>query len=94
MTPLTWCCYAGYTDSVEAFVADARTDVNLVVNDEQGNFITALDIAQKIGAQGEDAAKVLRSHGALTMDALLEKHDGIERVPGLPPKGEAEEAVP
>jgi hypothetical protein len=31
MTPLTWCVYPAYTDSVRHFLADSRTNVNLVV---------------------------------------------------------------
>ena len=30
MTPLTWCCYGGYSSAVKQFLADPRTNANLV----------------------------------------------------------------
>ena len=64
MTPLTWCCFAGYVDSVQEFLSDPRTNVNLVVRTEEGGFITALDIAHKIGGKGEPIVGCSRARRA------------------------------
>ena len=53
------CAYAGYEPSVKALVKGGA-DVNMVVRDEAGARITALDIARKIGPAGETTALVLQ----------------------------------
>lgn len=73
MTPLTWCAYAGYTDAVRALV-NGGAEVNLVVRDEAGGHLTALDIARKIGERGAETARVLEDVGARTWASLLEEH--------------------
>ena len=88
MTPLTWCCFAGYTDSVEEFLSVTsvtRTDVNLVVRTEEGGYITALDIAHKIGERGEPLVALLKDHGAHTFADLKAMSFGGEEIPGMPP---------
>ena len=86
MTALTWCCYAGYRDAVAAFLEDPRIDVNLVVRQEDGGRLTALDIARKIEERGSETALLLALHGAKTFAELLAEHDGVEAaVPGMPP---------
>merc|ERR1711879_796924 len=86
MTPLTWCAYAGYTKAIALFVDDKRTNVNLVVQTEDGGRITALDIARKIGERGADAAELLKKAGALTYSEL---QDGpSEFLNGLLPPGD------
>jgi ankyrin repeat protein len=49
MTPLTWCAYGGHDDAVEVLLTEGKADPNLVVDDEQGNQLTALDIALRVG---------------------------------------------
>jgi hypothetical protein len=85
MTPLTWCCYAGYTDAVKEFLRDARTDVNLVVRTEDGGYMTALDIAHKIGEMGEPLVALLKEHDAHTFADLKAMSFGGEEIPGMPP---------
>ena len=89
MTPLTWCCYAGYTDEVKEFLSDPRTDVNLVVRTEAGGFMTALDIANKIAGgghpSGETLVTLLKEHGAHTYSDLKAMSFGGEEIPGMPP---------
>eukprot|EP01134_Creolimax_fragrantissima_P005849 CFRG5849T1 len=80
MTPLTWCAYAGYTDCVKAFLADARTDPNLVVRTEKGGYVTALDIAESIKDRGAAAVLQLRKAGAKTWREMGEPtivHDDL-----------------
>lgn len=85
MTPLTWCCYAGYVDAVKEFLKDTRTDVNLVVRNEEGGHITALDIAYNIGKIGEPLVELLKNHDAHTFDDLKAMSFGGEEIPGMPP---------
>ena len=40
--------YGGYQEAVAEFLLDQRTNVNLIVYQEDGSFITALDIATKV----------------------------------------------
>ena len=86
MTPLTWCSYAGYADAIAVFIAEDTTDVNLVVREESGGRLTALDIARKIGPRGADAAALLAGAGAKTYAELLADAGGVAAaVPGMPP---------
>ena len=86
MTPLTWCSYAGYTEAIAAFLAVDATAPNLVVREESGGRLTALDIARKIGPRGADAAALLVGAGAKTYAELLADAGGVaSAVPGLPP---------
>jgi ankyrin repeat protein len=79
MTALTWCVYPAYIDAVEAFLADKRTNVNILVKDQKGNHITALDIALSIGDRGaEIAAMLLASGGKRYQDLLNERNDMID----------------
>lgn len=70
MTPLTWCTYANHLDSVKAFLKDPRVNVNLIVRQENDEYITALDIAGKIG--NSDISNVLVEAGAKKYSELLE----------------------
>eukprot|EP00757_Euglenozoa_sp_SAG-D1_P025531 gene25531-1700_t len=73
MTPLTWCAYAGYTDTIAEFLKDGRTEVNLIVKQEDGQCITATDIAIKIaGARGMSTQDLLMEGGGLTYNQLKE----------------------
>mmetsp|Transcript_37643 Transcript_37643/g.74452 ORF Transcript_37643/g.74452 Transcript_37643/m.74452 type:complete len:172 (+) Transcript_37643:67-582(+) len=49
MTPLTWCAYGGHDEAVEVLLSKGNADPNLIVDDEQGNKLTALDIAFRVG---------------------------------------------
>lgn len=85
MTPLSWCVYGGYTEATRTFLEDQRTDVNLVVYQEDGNYLTALDIAMKIGDMGHDIATLLSAGGGKTWAQLLEASGGdASQVPGMP----------
>ena len=84
MTPLSWCAYAGYASSVAAFLEDSRTLVNMVVRQEDGGLITALDIALKIGTRGSETAQLLRAAGAKTFHQLLEGSSPND-IPDMPP---------
>lgn len=71
MTPLTWCAYGGYAAAVEQLL-EAGADPNLVVDDEAGNLITALDIADRIGLDlGAPIAALLEAKGSKRAAALL-----------------------
>lgn len=72
MTPLTWCTYGNYLNSVMEFLNDPRTEVNAVVRQENGDFITALDIAEKIKSTA--IAQLLKSSGGFTYKELVEKY--------------------
>ncbi|CAN0357097.1 unnamed protein product, partial [Ectocarpus fasciculatus] len=69
MTPLTWCVYGNHYNSVKEFLSDPRTVVNMVVRQEDGSFITALDIAMKIS--NDDIVTLLLGHGAKTYAELI-----------------------
>jgi hypothetical protein len=85
MTPLTWCCYAGYTAAVQEFVSDLRTNVNLIVRQENGSFLTALDIALKIGEVGKGVAAVLlESASARTYEQLVEEGRDLSELLPIP----------
>lgn len=61
MTPLTWMVYGVHADGVEALLKlGASPDV--VVVDEVGTFLTALDIADD-RVNSEDIARIIRAHG-------------------------------
>ena len=49
---------------------EAGADPNLIVRDEEGNQITALDIALKIGERGEASAAVLNQANAKTAHSI------------------------
>ena len=83
MTSLTWCCYGGYTAAVKELLRADDIDVNLVVLQEDGAYITALDIAEKIGDRGAGAAKLLKDAGAMTYAQLMNKYAPAP-IPGLP----------
>lgn len=71
MTPLTWCAYGGHLQAVENLLT-AGADPNLVVDDEQGNLITVLDIAHRIGqGAGDVIAELLETFGAKTASSLV-----------------------
>ena len=74
MTPLTWCVYGNHYDSVKEFLEDTRTVVNMIVRQEDGAYITALDIAKKIS--NDDIIKLLLKHGAKTYTEL--RSEGVE----------------
>jgi len=88
MTPLTWCAYGGYHEAIARFIADDRTNVNLIVRSEIGDRITALDITRKIGPhRGEKAERALRSAGAKSYEELKAQHDPAKGpLQGLPPR--------
>lgn len=71
MTPLTWCVYGGHTESV-GLLLRSGADPNLIVDDEQGNFITALDIARRIGDMGVAIEELLVDAGGLPAAELSE----------------------
>ena len=48
MTPLTWCVYGRHVNSVQKLIESDDIDVNAVVYKENGQRITALDIAVMI----------------------------------------------
>ena len=52
MAPLHWYVHPGYTEGVEALIA-AGADVNMVVRNEDGDHITALDIVERYGEDSE-----------------------------------------
>ena len=102
MTPLTWCAYGGYTEAVEAFIAHGgggggsrggggggggATDVNMVVRQEDGAFITAMDIALKIGERGSGAASALEAAGGKTYAQLVAAAEAAGGEVTLPPGG-------
>jgi ankyrin repeat protein len=71
MTPLSWCAYAGYTDTISEFLKDERTNVNLIVKQEDGQCISPMDIAIKIGQErGESTQTILKEAGALKYEEL------------------------
>ena len=71
MTPLSWCSYAGYSDTIAEFLSDDRTNVNMIVKQEDGKCITAMDIAIKIGAErGTITQDILREAGAVPYEEL------------------------
>lgn len=84
MTPLTWCIYAGYTDAVRLFLSDSRTDVNIVVRQEDGGYITALDIAYKIGDVGEKIVDLLITANAKRYGELFSFYGSKEKIPSMP----------
>lgn len=87
MTPLTWCVFAGYENEVGVFLAQERTNVNLVVRREDGKCMTAMDIALKIGVErGGGTQSRLRAAGALTYDELKKDSTGL-LTELLPPRG-------
>lgn len=72
MTPLTWCVFGGksHSEAVEELLIGGA-DPNLVVDDEQGNKITALDIAIKIGDEfGGKTRKLVEDAGGLKYSDL------------------------
>ena len=85
MTPLTWCIYGGHTAAVKAMLADKDTDLNLVVQQEDGGYITATDIATKIGDMGEEIRRLLRAADGQTFEQLKRKHHFVVgSIPGMP----------
>jgi hypothetical protein len=50
MVVVVWyrCSYAGYSAAVSALLKDPRTEPNLIVYQEDGALLTALDIALKV----------------------------------------------
>ena len=69
MTPLTWCAYAGYDESI-ALMLGSGAKPNLVVRREDGGRLTALDIARKIGDRGKLSAQLLEDAGAKTWEEI------------------------
>lgn len=66
MAPLHWFVHPGYTESVAALI-EAGADVDMVVRNEQGEHITALDIVERFGEDSERHAgtlALLRKAGA------------------------------
>jgi len=52
MTPITWCAYGGHDAGVEALLrggVEGGADPNLIVDEESGLKLTALDIAGRVG---------------------------------------------
>ena len=84
MTPLTWCTYAGYVEAVNLFINNVRTNLNLVVLQEDGAYITALDIANKIGDKGLEIAQNLKAANARTYAQLLDEYGEISKIPWMP----------
>ena len=87
MTPLSWCSYAGYHDTIAEFLKDKRTNVNLIVKREDGECMTAMDIALKIGDErGGPTQDLLRKAGAVRYEELkFLANDKLEDL--LPPSG-------
>lgn len=74
MTPLTWCVYANHIDSVNLFIKNPRTIVNSIVRQENDDYITALDIAEKIGSAA--MSEILTKAGAKRYQELKDSlHD-------------------
>ena len=67
MAPLHWMVYPGYTAPVESLIR-AGAAVNMVIRNEAGDHITALDIVQKMGDSANHAGvlKLLEGAGAKT----------------------------
>ena len=84
---MSWCSYAGYTETIAEFLKDDRTNVNLIVKQEDGKCITAMDIAIKIGHErGESTMQILKEAGGLKYEALqFWSQDKLEVL--LPPSG-------
>ena len=79
------CTYASHVLAVEELLAHQRTDVNLVVGQEDGGQITALDIAFKIfDGENRDMINILQKAGAMTFQQLLAKHKAECKIPGMP----------
>lgn len=56
--------------------------MNMVVRQEDGRFITALDIARKIGETGDEVAHLLVAAGAKSFEDLkIEFGDHIPDIP-------------
>lgn len=88
MTPLSWCSYAGYTDTIAEFIKDKRTEVNMIVKQEDGKCITALDIAIKIGEErGTSSQDVLRKAGGVKYEELHLQVSAEEMLRLQPPSG-------
>ena len=87
MTPLSWCSYAGYAETIAEFLQDERTNVNLIVKQENGQCITAMDIAIKIGAErGEATQEMLKAAGGAKYEELqFWPSDKLAKL--LPPSG-------
>ena len=89
MTPLSWCVYGGYTASVQEILHDPRTNVNIVFYTEDGSYVTAMDIAYKIGEErGGDIVKLLQAAGGKTYKELEAEYsrsnNGRGEVPFMP----------
>ena len=70
---------------MEELLASSRIDVNLVVGQEDGAHITALDIAFKIfDGKNRDLINILQKAGAKTFQQLLIQHKAECNIPGMP----------
>ena len=57
------------------------------MREEDGGYITAMDIALKVGDMGAEVVDQLRERGGKTFKELLEGHGSgdINSIPGMPP---------
>ena len=79
------CVYGGHVSAVQNFLTEKRTNINLIVYQEDGSYITALDIALKIGDMGAELVTLLRDQGGLTYQELLVQYESHDSIPGIPP---------
>ena len=73
MTPLTWFVYGLHLEGAKVLLAHKAT-LNLVVKDEQGNDLTALDIASRM-TEGHEFVALFRKSGGKRFEEL----DHVER---------------
>ena len=79
------CAYGNHVLAVEELLTSTRINVNLVVGQEDGGHITALDIAFKIyDGKNRDLINILQKGGAKTFQELLIQHKAECNVPGMP----------
>ena len=78
MTPLSWCAYGGHTAAVSEFLSDDRTNINLIVRQEDGGYITALDIAYKVQEMGVEIVQLLENAGGKRFEQLRSGYEHVE----------------
>ena len=73
MTPLTWFAYGLHEAGARALL-DGGATLNLVVDDERGDRLTALDIASRL-TEGHELVALFRTRGGKRYEEL----DNVER---------------
>lgn len=68
MTPLTWFTYGLHLEGIKVLM-EFGANINLVVDDEEGNHLTALDIASRM-TEGHEMVAHFRTNGGKRFEEL------------------------